>query len=45
MSTAARSKAAAALHRDAIIIDGNSDVLMAIADGKMRLRERVELPA
>jgi membrane dipeptidase len=35
---------AAALHRDAIIIDGHSDVLMAVADGKMRLGERVELP-
>jgi membrane dipeptidase len=32
------------LHRDAIIIDGHSDILMAIADGKMRLGERVELP-
>ncbi len=35
---------AAALHREAIIIDGHSDILMAIADGKMRLGERVELP-
>jgi membrane dipeptidase len=33
-----------ALHRDAIIIDGHSDILMAIADGKMRFGERVELP-
>lgn len=36
---------AAELHRDAIIIDGHSDVLMAIADGKMRLGDRVDLPA
>lgn len=35
---------AAALHGDAIIIDGHSDILMAIADGKMRLGERFELP-
>lgn len=34
----------AKLHREAIIIDGHSDILMAIADGKMRLGERVELP-
>ena len=38
------STRAAALHRDAIIIDGHSDILMAIADRKMRLGERVELP-
>jgi membrane dipeptidase len=35
---------ALALHRDAIIIDGHSDVLMVIADGKMRLGEHVEIP-
>lgn len=35
---------ATALHQDAIIIDGHSDILMAIADGKMRLGERFELP-
>ena len=35
---------AAALHRDAIVIDGHSDILMAIADRKMRLGDRVELP-
>jgi membrane dipeptidase len=35
---------AAALHRDAIVIDGHSDILMAIADGKMRLGERFALP-
>ena len=32
------------LHDDAIIIDGHSDILMPIADGKMRLAEHVELP-
>lgn len=41
-STAAER--AARLHREAIVIDGHSDILMAIADGKMRLGERVELP-
>jgi membrane dipeptidase len=44
MTTTAMSEATAALHRDAIIIDGHTDILMAIADGKMRLGERVELP-
>ena len=33
-----------ALHREAIIIDGHSDILMPIADGKMRFGDRVELP-
>jgi membrane dipeptidase len=32
------------LHRNAIIIDGHCDILMPIADGKMRLGERVALP-
>lgn len=44
MSDATENDRAAALHRDAIIIDGHSDVLMAVADGKMRLGKRVELP-
>ncbi|MFT4040551.1 MAG: dipeptidase [Thermomicrobiales bacterium] len=35
---------ARALHERAIIIDGHCDILMAIADRKMRLGERVELP-
>jgi membrane dipeptidase len=35
---------AAALHHDAVVIDGHSDILMAIADGKMRFGDRVELP-
>ena len=28
---------AAALHRQAIVIDGHSDILMSVADGKVRL--------
>ena len=43
-SDATGNDRAARLHRDAIVIDGHSDVLKAIADGKMRLGERVELP-
>ncbi len=35
---------AEAIHREAIIIDGHSDILKAIADGKMRLRDRVAVP-
>ncbi|MFN8593737.1 MAG: membrane dipeptidase [Thermomicrobiales bacterium] len=44
MSAATRSTHTETLHREAIIIDGHSDILMAIADGKMRLGDRVELP-
>ncbi|HET7092111.1 MAG TPA: hypothetical protein VFI22_01505, partial [Thermomicrobiales bacterium] len=44
MGTTAQAERAAALHRDAIIIDGHSDILMAVADRKMRLRDRIELP-
>ena len=29
------------LHRRAIVIDGHSDILVALADGRMRLSERV----
>lgn len=35
---------AAELHRQAIVIDGHSDILMAITDGKMRLGTRVDVP-
>lgn len=35
---------AAELHRQAIIIDGHCDILMPIADGKMRLGQRVQVP-
>jgi membrane dipeptidase len=44
MVDSSASDRAAKLHRDAIVIDGHSDVLMAIADGKMRLRDRVAPP-
>lgn len=45
MPDAATLDRARALHERAIIIDGHSDILMAIADHKMRLGTRVELPA
>ena len=32
------------LHKSAIVIDGHSDILMAIADGMMRLSDRYDLP-
>ncbi len=35
---------AAALHARAIVIDGHSDILMPLTDGKMRLGDRVETP-
>ena len=35
---------AATLHAQAIIIDGHSDILMAIAEERMRLGERFDLP-
>jgi len=44
MPDAATLDRARALHERAIIIDGHSDILMAIADNKMRLGTRVELP-
>ena len=44
MPDAATLDRARALHERAIIIDGHSDILMAIADHKMRLGTRVELP-
>ena len=34
---------AAELQRQAIVIDGYSDALMPIADGKMRLGQRVDV--
>lgn len=33
------------LHREAIIIDGHSDVLMAVADGMLSLADRPEVPS
>jgi membrane dipeptidase len=44
MSMSAVEKRAAELHRQAIVIDAHSDILIPIADGKMRLNERVEVP-
>ena len=38
------SARAAELHRRAIVIDGHSDILMPIADGKVRLSEQVTVP-
>lgn len=35
---------AAELHRQAIVIDGHSDILGPISEGKMRLCDRVEVP-
>src|SRR5687767_8169205 len=39
-----KSDLAATVHAEAIIIDGHCDILMPVADGKMRLRDRVEVP-
>ena len=38
------TKRAAELHRQAIIIDSHSDILMPVADGKIRLGDDVNLP-
>jgi len=35
---------ASALHQRAILIDGHSDILMPIADGKIRLKEQASVP-
>ena len=37
-------KHAAELHRQAIIIDGHSDILMPLTDGKIRLGEKTNVP-
>ncbi|HKG24969.1 MAG TPA: membrane dipeptidase [Thermomicrobiales bacterium] len=44
MTDASAADRAAALHRDAIVVDGHTDILMPIADGKMRLGDRFDLP-
>jgi membrane dipeptidase len=44
VSPTAAAAHAAELHRQAIVIDGHSDILCPIADGKTRLSERVVLP-
>jgi len=33
------------LHREAIIIDGHSDILMSVADGRLRLGDRPAIPS
>jgi membrane dipeptidase len=38
------SLAPAALHQRAIVIDGHCDILMPVADGKIRLRDQVSVP-
>lgn len=38
------ASAAAALHRRAIVIDGHSDILIPVTEGKMSLGDRVEVP-
>ncbi len=43
MTEASSRAAARELHRRAIVIDGHSDILMPLADGRMRLAERVEV--
>jgi membrane dipeptidase len=35
---------AAKIHAESVIIDGHCDILMPIADGKMRLKDRVDVP-
>jgi len=35
---------AAALHRRAVVVDGHSDILIPITEGKMSLGDRVEVP-
>lgn len=37
-------KRAADLHRRAIVVDGHSDILIPVTEGKMSLGERVEVP-
>jgi membrane dipeptidase len=37
-------RGAESVHESAIVIDGHCDALMAIADGKMRLGDRIEVP-
>jgi len=44
MSNGKAEAHAAELHRQAIVIDGHSDILVPITDGKMRLADRVEVP-
>lgn len=43
--TDAQRARSARLHAESLVIDGHCDVLMPIADGKIRLGERFEVPA
>ncbi len=43
MDQSKRQAHAAGLHHQAFMIDGHSDILSAVADGRLRLRERVEV--
>jgi len=43
MSQPQRSVAATSLHQKSIVIDGHSDILIALTDGRMHLRDRVEV--
>lgn len=44
MSRKDSARHAAELHRQAIVVDGHSDILIPIADGKMRLGDRIQVP-
>jgi membrane dipeptidase len=44
MTESSQTERADRLHRDAIVIDGHTDILMPIADGKLRLGDRFALP-
>ncbi len=39
-----RARGAAELHRRAIVVDGHSDILIPVTEGKMSLGRRVEVP-
>lgn len=44
MPTERLVRRAAELHRDSIVVDGHSDILIPVTEGKMTLDQRVELP-
>ncbi|RLE25342.1 MAG: hypothetical protein DRJ65_08005, partial [Acidobacteria bacterium] len=44
MSISTTEAHAAELHRQAIVIDGHSDILVPVTDNKMKLADRVEVP-
>src|SRR5262245_35235908 len=39
------ARLAKSIHAEAIVIDGHCDILMPVADGKMRLRDRADVPS